>query len=243
LWSDGLLEFAVKYDPKALNLISPADTGIYQSLCVQAYAGDFEAAGLFHETFRTSETVLLMLEAKGDFYESYKRFPWIESVMTPSVFKKATRNSFEFLLSRPVSEISVPTLNVWFGVGTGHYQRARKDGRLDLPATLLKSGLWPRIFKVLETDVHGDLVDIEAEERPDTLKRGLELVVETPEYSLCGVYMAYVKSFPIAEVIQQMDHRKYMPYALELYTQEELRPLIHTNRHLKAALLENALGM
>jgi hypothetical protein len=116
-------------------------------------------------------------------------------------------------------------------LGTGYvaYRLLHDEGKLRLAADFLRAGRWPAppggSAKVME--------------KPQSLEHALERMLEDEWEEL---YMAYVMSFPVEEVAPLIG-RKHVEKAMQMYTTEELRPVMKMNRHLKAALLEESLGL
>jgi hypothetical protein len=242
LWTGKLLTFVVTYEPTVLSLIPPQHAPNYQSLCVLASRKDYRMAGAFHESFRTPETIERMLDERKDFHRSYQEFPWIADTMTPELMEKATRSSLAFMFMLPSALVSDAALNIRFGAGLDCHFLARREGRLDLPARLLRNGWWPRVADPA-CKWEEDVSLIRFIERPESLQCALDLMLEGDDRGLRPLYMAYVMSHPLEDVIAHINHRKYIPYIIEMYKEEELRPYLKTNRHLKAGMLESALGL
>lgn len=240
LLGEDLFKFAVKYDPAILGFIAPEQTPSYQDLCVSAFAGDFMAPAMFHEDFRTTETVERMIKMPtfaikpAKFSKSFEAIPWIESVMTPELFENASKASFDFMKIRPLSEASASALEIHFGNGYDGYRQARKAGRLDLSAQFIRNGHWPKVY-----DDSNKVI-----EKPKTLNVALELAVKYENlFGLCSIYLSFLKAHPIEEVVPLITARKHAALVVELVSEAELRPFVNTNRHLKAGLLESALGL
>lgn len=242
LWTTKLLTFVVTYEPTVLRLIQPQHAPNYQSLCVLASRKDYRMAGEFHEDFRTPETIERMLDERKDFHLSYQQFPWIADAMTPELMEKATRSSLAFLFTLPSGLVSDAALKIRFGAGLDSHFLARRAGRLDLPARLMRNGEWPRVADPA-CDREEDVSLIRFVEQPESLRCALDLILEGDDRGLRPLYMAFVMSHPMEDVIAHVNNRKYIPFIIEMYKDEALRPFINTNRYLKAGLLESALGL
>ena len=239
LIDEEILKFAVDYDPLIIDFIEPDDAPNYQALCVKAFAGNFMAPAVFHESFRTAETVELMIKERftslkpASFSKSFEAVPWIKSVMTPEHFEKASKASRDFMIIRPASEASDAALQNNFGSGLGSYTLARKAGRLDLPAKFVANGHWPYACRKVDQVIG----------RPKTLENGFQLALKETDFGIGALYMSFVKAYPIEDVIALATTRNHVKLMMEMYTEAELRPLMSTNRHLKAGLLETAMGL
>jgi hypothetical protein len=240
LLGEDLFKFAVQYDPEILGFIAPEQTSSYQDLCVSAFVGDFMAPAIFHEDFRTTETVERMIKMPtfaikpAKFSKSFEAIPWVESVMTPELFESASKASFDFMKFRPLSEASESALEMHFGNGFEGYRQARKAGRLDLSAQFIRNGHWPKAYNDSNEEI----------EKPKTLNVALELAVAYENwFGLCSIYLSFLKAHSIEEVIPLITTRKHVSLVIELFSEAELRPFMNTNRHLKAGLLESALGL
>lgn len=241
LWTGKLLFFAVTYQPTVLSIIPPQHAPNYQSLCVLASRKDFLTAGMFHEDFRTPETIERMLDERINFHQSFQQFPWISAAMTPELMEKAASRWLALLLLLPAEKVSYATLRARFDSSLSAYRQARKAGRLDLPARMIRTGGWPNIYDPDALKSVKDFRTVMLVEKPNSLRCGMDLMLEGED--VCPVYMAFVMSHPLDDVIAHVNSRKYVPYIIEMYKEEELRPYINTNRLLKAGLLESALGL
>lgn len=241
LYDYELLEFSVRHDALALKDIEPTTTAKYQDLCALAFVQDPLAPAWFHEDYRTAETVELMIKQPvfamkpAKFSKSFEAIPWIEGVMTPELFNKASKASFEFMKMRPLSEASESALESHFLHGFEGYSQARKAGRLDLSAQFIRNGHWPQAY-----DSFNEVIEM-----PNTLNAALDqaLACVNLDFGLCSLYLSFVKAHPIEDVVALATTRNHVKLVMELYTEAELRPMMSTNRHLKAGLLETAMGL
>jgi hypothetical protein len=239
LIDEEILKFAVEYDPLIIDLIKPEDTPNYQDHCVSAFVGHYMAPMIFHESVRTAETVELMINQPdyglkpAMFSKSFEAIPWIQSVMTPELHERASRASVHFLMLHPASSASDLALKHHFSSGFGKLIRARSAGRLDLPAKFIASGSWPYVTRNFDQVIG----------RPKTLEIGLKRALDHTEDGPRALYMSFVKAHPIEDVLVLATTRDHAKLMTELYTEEELRPLMRNNRHLKAGVLESSMGL
>jgi hypothetical protein len=108
----------------------------------------------------------------------------------------------------------------------------RKESKLRLAADFLKISDWPESANPFELD----------KKEPKDAQEAFD-VIETAQPNTQAIYMAWLMNQPIEQVIALMTTRPKMKLAMEMYTEAELRPLMKNNRLLKAALLEESLGL
>jgi hypothetical protein len=108
----------------------------------------------------------------------------------------------------------------------------RKESKLRLAADFLKISDWPESANPFERD----------KKEPKDAQEAFD-VMETAAPNTQAIYMAWLMNQPIKQVIALMTTRPKMKLAMEMYTEAELRPLMKNNRLLKAALLEESLGL
>jgi hypothetical protein len=237
---DKTREIAVGADSRVLADIDPNDVKDYLDLFLKGYGNSHLAATYLHEDFRTAEAVEVMISAGMPEYfsKSHAENAWMSRVMTPELVDKASIASRFFMVSLPESQITDEALKSHLEVGYSGYLHLRDVGRLNLAGRYMKAGIWPRPLEIL-----GD----EYQCPPRDIDHALELAVEDRQdhrnRAYQSLYMAYVLSHPVGEVAPKLKVREYVSMALELYSEVELRPFMKTNRHLKAAMLEESLGL
>jgi hypothetical protein len=232
LVTDEIREYAFKKDVRSLALVHPEDTSDYTKFCVSCYLGDYRAAEFFHESIRTSKTVGEMIYTPGVFVESYKAFPWIADVITPAQIEEASILNMRFMLIFPDEEISEQALKSHLERQSGYYN-LKKAGRLHLAASYLKSGGWPETYGPFQAD----------QEKPSSIEHAFAIMLDDKGAGCPPLYMAYVMGHPIEEVIMQVKSMAIAKAVLEMYGERELQPFMKSNRHLKASLLEESLGL
>jgi hypothetical protein len=232
LITDELREKAIGLDVRIIQHIDPSDTESYLDLFIRAFKTSWVVLPLLHPDFKTSSTIDLMLSSARQFEYGYQKNSWIADVMTPDQWEAASRISAKIMADLPVEKISPEALHTHLSIGYSGYGMLHKKGKLKLAADYLKQGHWPVVSEALRRDI----------ERPGDIAQGLSLALE---YDSGGeaLYLAYLMTHPVEEVLSVMSTREHISYLLEMYTPEELRPFIRTHRHLKAALLEESLGL
>ena len=236
---DKTREVAVAECVQVLSDIDPKDTQDYLRLCMMGYERNHLAATYFHEDFRTAKTVEAMIAAgmPQTFARSHAENSWMTRVMTPELVEKASMASLPFMMSLPDSQISDEALRGHLDEGYIGYSYLHDAGKLKLAARYLKTGAWPNYNMLLDET---QLIE------PRDIGHAFDIASAWDEWSNPierSLYMAYVLSHPIGEVVPLLTDRKHIDVALELYTEAELWPYMKTNRHLKAAMLEGSLGL
>lgn len=232
LITDELRRYAISLSVVLLELIEPDHTPAYTSICLLAYRSSYRALEFFKEEARTTEMVDSMLAFPNSFFNAYRAYPWVAQVMTPDLIAKAANASSDFMLTLPDDQIDQAVLEKHLGESNFIYKDLKRAGRLQLGVDFIKNGGWP------ESD--GPFDDLTP--RPESLLEGFSLLLGTGDIPR-ALYMAYVMTHDIEDVIAMVVTPSCAKLVVEIYDEKELRPHIRSNRHLKAALLENSLGL
>jgi hypothetical protein len=228
--SQGLLKFVVQWDVRLLANINPSDSPDYAELCLAAYTRGHLAANYFHEDFRTAQTVASLIGSTID--AAFADVPWIREVITPDLIEAAALENLYFMAGLPDEQISEAALNkhlAW----DAHFEALRDTGKLHLAAKHLKTGAWPE--PLAKSDAR--------QPKPRTLESAFNHMLSKAMNSRQALYMANLMTYPIEEVMPLIQTRQHVAMALEMYSAEELKPFMKGNRHLKAAMLEESLGL
>jgi hypothetical protein len=233
LVNDDLRKYAVFYHVQVIDLIDPSDTPAYKSICLNAYRSSYKAAQFFKAEVHTAEMVELMIrDYTGSFLDAYRSCPWIAELMTPALIEKACLTSDVFMLSLPDALMSRAALDKHLGEGTSTYSLLKKVGRLHIGVDYLKGGRWPESNGPFDDDV----------QKPESLLEAFSLLLGNADIPR-ALYMAYVMTHDIKDVLALVVTPSCAKLAVEMYDEKELRPHIKTNRHLRAAMLEESLGL
>lgn len=233
LVTDDLRQTAIGIDARVIGHIDPSDTEKYLDLFIRAFKTTFRVTRLLHPDFKTPKTIDVMLGSPREFERSYIVNPWISEVMTADQLEAASRVSDRIMAQLPDSKISDEALSIHLGRGFSTYDLLFLKGKLRLAADFLKRGHWP--------SPSGEFESIQ--QRPRNVAEAFDLLREAPKDGIRALYMACLLNHPIEDVVSQVNTREDVAMIMEIYTEEELRPMMKLNRHLKAALLEGALGL
>jgi hypothetical protein len=233
LLTDDLRHVAVSLDARIIKLIEPVETSQYLDLFARAFKLTFQAAKWIHPDFQTSETIAVMLGSPVEFDRSCTANPWMVDVMTPDQLEAACRISARLMSKQPESKISETALCIHLSKGFFNYGHMRKEGKVRLAADFLKSGHWPAPAGVLEF----------YKRPPEDAADAFDLLQNAIAYDVVGLYMASLMNYPMEDVIALIGTREQVEVLLEMYSHDELRPYLKQNIHLKAALLEECLGL
>lgn len=234
LVNDDLRKYAVFHHMQVIDLIDPSDTPAYKSICLIAYRSSYKAAQFFKAEVHTTEMVELMIrDYSWSFLDAYRLCPWIAELMTPALIETACLTSDVFMLSLPDALMSRAALNKHLGEGTSTYSLLKKMGRLHIGVEYLKSGRWP------ESD--GPFDDIV--QKPESLVEAFSILVQNDKEMPLALYMAYVMTYPIEDVMSLVVSQATARPLVHMYSEKELRPHTKVNRHLKAVMLEDSLGL
>lgn len=234
LVTDELRKYAVYEFVRVLSLIEPSDTPAYKTLCLLAYRSSYRAAEFFKAEVRTTEVLELMIkDYSWSFLTSYQAFPWIAELMTPALIEKASLASDTFMVSLPDDQISQTALNKHLGEGASTYSALQKAGKLRFGVDFLKSGRWPESDGTLDYPIP----------KPKGIEDAFCALVQNDMEMPRALYMAYVMTYPIEDVMALVVSPATARPVIDMYSEKELRPHIKANRHLKALMLEESLGL
>jgi hypothetical protein len=214
LVTDALRNTAIGMDAGIIKHIDPDDTDHYLALFAKAHATSFRVTKLLHPDYKNSQTVEAMLESPGEFELSFLANAWVAEVMTAEQRETASRFSAKVMARLPVDKISENALYIHLCEGVIGYHYLREVRKLRLAADFLRSGHWPE----LSDHVVG------TQDRPKDASEAFRLVNEPENALVQSLNMAFLMTYPIEEVMALMTTRKLVKLAMEMYTEEELRP-------------------
>lgn len=232
LVSDDLRQMALMKDAEFLKHIDPSDTEQYLDLYIAAYRKGGDSIQP-HSDYQTASTVERMMAYRTLFEVSFFKQSWISEVMTPAQCEVASEQYIRLMVKLPMERISPKAPEIHLKHGHGGYIVLRKERKLKLAAEYLKTGAWPTPDMAFDDD----------QPKPQDLQYAIRLMVWGGPVVCVDLYMAWVMAQPIEQVVPLMTNRVMIDLAIEMYSESELRPFLKTNRHLKAALLESALGL
>jgi hypothetical protein len=231
--SQDLLKFAVQSDARLLAKIDPEDSSDYAELCLAGYNLNYLAAHYFHEDFRTTKTVGLLVRSLLGFHKAFDEVPWISKVITPDQIEIASLNNSLFMVGLPVEQISDAALKEHI-TRYGDFLLLRYRRKLHLGAKHLKTGFWPEPQGSFEA----------RHSKPKNLNSAFDHAVSGRyPVDVQALFMANLMTYPIEDVMALVQTTQHAALAMDMYSAKELRPFMNTNRHLKAALLEESLGL
>jgi hypothetical protein len=231
--TDALRKYAISCDVRSLELIDPEDTEQYTQLCLLGYHTHFNAVRYFHEVACTQETVEAMLDEPSNFSRSHQEFPWIAQVMTPAMIERASMASLDFMLTLPDAQISGAALQKYLAPDYFSYTALRAFGKLRLAANYLREGSWPENYSSVGT----------SRAKPSTIEEAFTFIFNEDLHVFVALYMAYVMTHPTEDVIEHVVSQAHAKLVMEMYGEDQIRPHFTKNQHLKAALLEESLGL
>jgi hypothetical protein len=232
LLSQDLLKFVVESDVRLLANIDPKDCRDYADLCMIGFNSSFLAANYFHEDFRTTKTIASLIGSPLQLDAVFAQVPWIREVITPDQIEEASLANLYFMAGLPEEQISGASLSkhlAW----DANFQALRANGKLHLAAKHLKTGAWPEPTSKSDS----------RQPKPRTLESAFNHALSKAYKSRQALYMANLMTYPIEDVMPLIQTRQHVALAMEMYSVNQLKPFMKTNRHLKAAILEESLGL
>lgn len=162
-----------------------------------------------------------------------KEFDWFRGELSPSRFKTCCMN-IDFFLDTPEEDMPADVARYAmienYCVITAQTLRAR--GRVGLLADQISAGGWP------DNDYVKDTVP------PTSLADGVErLAASAPGKEHETLYMAYLMSQQMDQVVPLMTTRRLQKLLFEMYSTEALAPYLKKSRALRGILLEDSLGL
>jgi hypothetical protein len=233
LVTDRLRYYGISLDSEIIGHIQPSDTDHYLNLFINAHNEDHQSTKYLHSNFKTTSTIDAMMASPYQFERSYWSDSWIAKVMTADQRESAARVFSKIMVKLPVDQISTEALSAHLADSFVVFGMLRKEGKLRAAACFLKSHPWPKTANPFEHD----------EKEPKDALEAIEMIDKAQGENTKAVYMAWLMNQPIEHVIGLMTSRQQIKLALEMYSENELRPLMKNNRLLKGALLEETLGL
>jgi hypothetical protein len=162
-----------------------------------------------------------------------KEFEWFMEALSPECFKTCAKN-IEFLLDTPEEQIPENIRRYAmienYCVITALTLRAR--ARVGLLADQISAGGWPNNQYVKYT------------RQPTSLSDGVErLSASVPGKEHETLYMAYLMTQPMDQVVPLMTNRRLQKLLFEMYSTESLQPYLKKSRALRGSFLEDSIGL
>jgi hypothetical protein len=166
-------------------------------------------------------------------HEVDKEFEWFRSALSPECMRICSQN-IDFFLNTPEEQMTsdarqyTMTQNfcAWLTWGL------RKRGKMHLLAEQIAAGDWPKDNYVRNI------------EKPISLLNArYKLTASEPGKEHETLYMAYLMSKPMDQVVPLMKGRRLQKLLFEMYSTEALAPYLKSSRELRGILLEDSLGL
>jgi hypothetical protein len=233
LVSDELRKLAVKSEFSMLKVIDPKDCDDYLAIFRVALDRSTLAVGFVHADYQSTATIDVVLdESPKVFQYIYRDSPWVSKVITSEQIERASRLNATFMGLLPRDQVSQEAMDNNLGKGYAGWLALRGIGNLKLAAEYMKDGYWPE----------SDGSDLNFK-KPSTVQEAVGVLRTTKHLLEQSLNMYYLMNQPIEEVISLMANKDSIGFVREMYTDEELRPLMKTNRFLKGVFLEDELGL
>ena len=159
----------------------------------------------------------------------------MREVSTPDLIEAAALSNLYFMAGLPDEQISDAALSKHLAWDAS-FQALRANGKLHLAAKHLKTGAWPEPLAKSNPKQP-------KQPKPRTLEGAFNHMLSKAMKSRQALYMANLMTYPIEEVMPLIQTRQHVSMAMEMYSAEELKPFMKGNRHLKAAIIEESLGL
>jgi hypothetical protein len=231
LRSSAFLKFAAFNGCNVLKDTSPAQTECYRELVHLCLMNDCQALRDVHPKFRTVQTLKVLKTRFNalDFLPLIQDIEWVGPAMSDELVSELCDDDFSFVLQAPASLLRKDLVDYVDLRRPKVITSLRINGRLDLLAAKLAKEGWPKNYDLTRP---ASLEDVVA-----------RLPGCTPRYYPETLYLAFVMTYPIDQVVPAMNTVHLKKLLLEMYSIDELRPHMKQDNGLKAVLLDDALGL
>jgi hypothetical protein len=159
-----------------------------------------------------------------------REFPWFRERMPSSELERCCVN-IDFLLDTTYLPDEIRRRILLNGDGL---DTIRARGRLDVLANQITAGWWPKRVSGFEL----------SSPRPTSMEDAVCWIhLCQPDKAYESLYMGYLLTQPMDQVVPLMCERKLAKLVLEMYSEEALAPYTKKYRALRGARLEDALGL
>jgi hypothetical protein len=170
----------------------------------------------------------------SDVHKIAKEFDWFRGALERDVFDKCCMN-IDFALDSPIEQVSDEILEEMMVKNYSSYEVLRSRRLFGLMADRISiNGDWPEEVSDLAF----------AGVKPKSLEDGVNWIAHcTPGKDHETLYMAYVMTYPIEQVVPAMRGKRLKKLLLEMYSPKELKPFLKADRELSGLMLEDGLGL
>lgn len=170
----------------------------------------------------------------SDVHKIAKEFDWFRGALERDVFDKCCMN-IDFALDSPIEQVSDEILEEMMVKNYSSYEVLRSRRLFGLMADRISiNGDWPEEVSDLAF----------AGVKPKSLEEGVNWITHcTPGKDHETLYMAYVMTYPIEQVVPAMRGKRLKKLLLEMYSPKELKPFMKADRELSGLLLEESMGL
>jgi hypothetical protein len=233
--SDDFLRTAADFGCNVLRGLKPNQTAIYRELACLTIIHTRDGVVDIDPAFRDDE----MMEFIFSQYPKKMRrwaawLDWFLDAMTDDLLKRCCKADFMMALDAPAHRISgdIGRYLDLKKLNDDNLCTIRERGRLDLISEKLKKKPWP-FHK--SSEIPRD---------PGTIANLLTLLQHCdPGSASEAVYMACMMREPIDQVVPLMASNGLVKLLFEMYPSEALKPFVKSNRGLRGAMLEEAMGL
>jgi hypothetical protein len=232
LRSNELIEWAAGNGINVIEGLDPSHPG-YIDLAHICFRRNYQHIASVDSAVRRKILHKFCAENIADIHSIAKEFDWFRGELNTTCFKTCSMN-IEFFLDTPQEMMSADVCEYAlignYCVITALTLRAR--GKVNLLADQISAGGWPDNKYVQDTI------------QPTSLTDGVNrLTASAPGKEHETLYMAYIMSHPMDQVVPLMTNRRLQKLLFEMYSTEALAPYLKKSRALRGILLEESLGL
>ena len=229
-WTAKFLATVTKSGCNVLGLIDPGKSPAHQSMAFTCARVNYKNLVALDPKYRTDFAEHLAWNNLREMHLIAKAFPWIRDHISEEAVVRCCLN-IDFAMGYKVLPDGIGKQILLNGDG---FEIIRAVGRLDVLVGQIGAGEWPD--KISGFGYPGG--------RPNTLDDGIYCVSGTSANNARqALYMAYVMTYRMDDLIPLMCERKLHKLVLEMYPKEALTPYMKKYRDLRGVVLEEALGL
>jgi hypothetical protein len=222
-------------DDSALKSISMDDTQCYEELALLAldqteWNMEFVDHALYSEAFFL-KALKVNPQAMTHFFSEWTENR-VEITWTEAMIHSAVSQSLDYLPHFDRSQVKKESLELLISEGQYNSLQIARAGLLDVMSDMIGNGYWPKWLK-----------------KPSSLSDSLNFLLNPNETAeALTVYYAFVRHYPMEDVLPLMKSSKLQGLMLEIYSAEELMPHLRTgllkgHAKVRGKLLEQGLGL
>jgi hypothetical protein len=230
---DAFMQFA-RYFVNVLKDTAPHECLDYVKTVRDVILTNYPALNDVHPDFRNPVLDMVHESYPEKLHVVLKGVEWVDEVMSDDRFEKFCSSDLKYALEAP-PHLHKKDISQYLDLRFPWIARRCRDyGRLDLLASRFAAGDW------ITANIFSDIPP----KKPSSFNETLDQIKQADSGGIDeSVYMAFLMTFPIDQVVAAMTGIRLKKLLIEMYSKEALRPYLSDDNQLKGALLEDAIGL